>query len=57
LKPEISDGAPALGDIANRSAKADLLEGHRMEAQEGGGVTLGIVFVKREPVIVRDLSA
>jgi hypothetical protein len=28
-----------------------------MEAQEGGGVTLGIVFVQRESVIVRDLAA
>jgi hypothetical protein len=28
-----------------------------MDAQEGGGVTLGIVLVERESVIVRDLPA
>jgi len=28
-----------------------------MEAQEGGSVTLGIVVIKGESVIVRDLAA
>ena len=55
LEPEISDGAAALRDIADRSGQAHLLEGDRVEAQEGCGVTLGIVPVKREAVILGDL--
>jgi hypothetical protein len=55
LEPEIGDGAAALGDIADRSCEADLLEGDRMEAEEGGGVSLGIVIVQRKTVIIGDL--
>src|SRR6516165_10439265 len=55
LEPEISDGAAALGDIADRSGKADFLEGDRVEAQEGDGVALGIMVEQREAVILGDL--
>ena len=55
LEPEIGDGAPALGDIADRSGQADFLEGDRVEAQEGGGVRLEIMLVQREAVILGDL--
>jgi len=55
LESEISDGAAALGDIADRAGEADPLERDRVKAQEGGGFTLGIVLVKREAVILSDL--
>jgi hypothetical protein len=55
LEPEIGDGAAALGDIADRAGQTDLLESDGVEAQEGGGVRLGIVLVQRETVILGDL--
>ena len=55
LKPEIGDGAPSLGDIADRTGKAQLLERDRMYAEECGGVTFGIVPIKHKAVVLRDL--
>jgi len=37
--------------------EADLLEGDRVQAQEGGGITFRIMLVQRETVILGDLAA
>jgi hypothetical protein len=55
LKSEIGDGAAALGYIGDQPGKADFLEGDRMDAEESSGLTFGIVTVKREAVVLRDL--
>ena len=56
LEPEISDSSAAFGDIADRTGKADFLEGNRVKAQKRGGITFGIMVVQRETVIRGDLA-